>query len=119
MLSQNLLEQLSDFQIVINRQGNLEVTGYLDDDIRQKISANKPNIIKWVKTTNHAKQIAIEWLELIQETNPDHIDHVINVAITRPKSLQFIERRIDQLKNLRKFKLNKSTNNPVTEINDR
>ncbi len=98
MLSQNLLEQLSDFQIIVNQQGNLEVTGYLDDDIRQKISANKPNIIKWVKTTNHAKQIAMEWLELIQETNPDHIEHVINVAITRPESLKFMERRIDQLR---------------------
>ena len=98
MLSQNLLEQLSDFQIIVNRQGNLEVTGYLDDDIRQKISANKPNIIKWVKSTNHAKQAALEWLELIQETNPVNIEHVINVAITRPESLKFMERRIDQLR---------------------
>jgi len=98
MLSQNLLEKLSDFQIVINRQGNLEVTGCLNDEIRQKISANKPNIIKWVKSTNHAKQIALEWLELIQETNPDNIEHVINVATNRPEILTFMERRLDQLK---------------------
>jgi len=100
MLNQNLREQLSGFQIVINRQGNLEVTGYLDDDIRQKISANKPYIIKWVETKNHAKQVALEWLELIQETKPNYIVHVVNVAISHPKTLRFIERRIDQLKDI-------------------
>jgi len=98
MLSQNLLEQLSDFQIIVNRQGNLEVTGYLDDDIRQKISANKPNIIQWIETKNHAEQAALEWVELIQETNPVNIEHVINVATTRPETLKFIERRLDQLR---------------------
>ena len=46
----------------------------------------------------HAKRVALEWLELIQETNPDHIEHVINVAITRPESVKFMERRIDQLR---------------------
>ena len=45
----------------------------------------------------HAKRVALEWLELIQETNPVNIEHVINVAITRPESLKFMERRIDQL----------------------
>ena len=97
MLSQNLLEQLSDFQIIVNRQGNLEVTGYLDDDIRQKISANKPNIINWIETKNHAKRVALKWLELIQETSPVNIEHVINVAIIRPESVKFMERRIYQL----------------------
>ena len=46
----------------------------------------------------HAKRIALEWLDLIQETNPDNIAHVINVAITHPESLKFMERRIDQLR---------------------
>ena len=45
----------------------------------------------------HAKRIALEWLDLIQETNPDNIAHVINVAITHPESLKFMERRINQL----------------------
>ena len=45
----------------------------------------------------HAKRIALEWLELIKETNPVHIEHVINVAITHPESLKFMERRINQL----------------------
>ncbi len=105
MLNQFLLEQLSDFQIVVNQHGNLEVTGYLNDDIRQKIRANKPQIIQWVKSPSHAKNIALKWLDLIQETNPENIEHVVNVAIIHPKTLQFIERRIDQLIDIQGEKL--------------
>jgi len=46
----------------------------------------------------HAKRVALEWLELIQETKPENIKHVINVATTRPESLKFMERRINQLR---------------------
>ena len=48
----------------------------------------------------HAKRVALEWLELIQETDPDNIEHVINVAITRPESLKFMEHRINQQSSL-------------------
>ena len=67
------------------------------------VKASKQEVTKPTKGMHanadcHAKRVALEWLELIQETNPDHIEHVINVAITRPESVKFMERRIDQLR---------------------
>jgi hypothetical protein len=98
MLNHDLLEQLSEFQIVINEHDNLEVTGCLNDEIRHKISANKPEIMRWVRTASYVKRVTLEWLDLIGETDPVKITHVVNVATSRPETLKFIERRIEQLK---------------------
>ena len=72
-----------------------------NDQLDKTVKAAKQEVTKPTKAMHanadcHAKKIALEWLELIQETNPDNIEHVINVAITRPESLKFMERRIDQ-----------------------
>jgi len=74
-----------------------------NDLLEKTVKASNQELTKPTKGMHanadcHAKRVALEWLELIQETNPDHIEHVINVAITRPESVKFMERRIDQLR---------------------
>ena len=74
-----------------------------NDQLEKTVKASKQGVTKPTKGMHanancHAKRVALDWLELIQETKPDHIEHVINVAITRPESLKFMERRIDQLR---------------------
>jgi len=73
-----------------------------NDLLEKTVKTSKQELTKPTKGMHanadcHAKRVALEWLELIQETNPDNIEHVINVAITRPESLKFMERWIDQL----------------------
>lgn len=77
-----------------------------NDQLEKTVKASKQEVTKPTKGMHanqensdcHAKRVALEWLELIQETNPDNIEHVINVATNRPETLKFMERRLDQLK---------------------
>lgn len=76
-----------------------------NDLLEKTVKTSKQELTKPTKAMHanadcHAKRVALEWLELIQETKPNYIVHVVNVAISRPKTLRFIERRIDQLKDI-------------------